>query len=1117
MTPLTPMSKYRQLRDDEATSSPTLMRRRSTSQPEVGFESPAPSAASSVSKSRTRKVRRKASSVKLSAAALWRTVVDAFGRQKASLSPRSVSWSTPDPLAQYPQNITRNQKYNAISFLPTVLYEQFKFFFNLYFLVIALSQFIPAFKIGLLFSYIAPLAFVLLVTLGKEAADDLERMRRDTEANSALYKRVNTDIEELEYLEDGDNAFEWVKSADLQVGDLILLEKDQRVPADCILLKTSDASGTCFIRTDQLDGETDWKMRIAVPTTQRLPNLSSLVSYPASVYAEKPSKDIHTFLGTFSSATAPQKEPLTIENTLWANTVVASPGILTALILYTGPETRAVLNTSFPPQKVGLLDLEINRLSKILAIVSLLLSLLLVALDGFKGAWAVTTFRFLILFSSIIPISLRVNLDMGKTVYSRQIMADQDIKGTVVRTSTIPEELGRVGYLLTDKTGTLTRNEMELKKLHMGTMAFAGEEGMTEVRRVVREGAGGDSTAGKGRDIGVRVRDIVFALGLCHNVTPVLADDGGVEYQASSPDEVAIVKWTAQVGLSLHHRSLTHIHLHLDSIRPEPASSGWSQNVQQLISPLSSSPTHTSAPLLPKILSYKILHTFPFTSESKRMGIILRDEATHEIWFFVKGADGVMAPLVRYNDWLEEECGNMAREGLRTLVIARRRLTEDEFRSFDQIYTEALVDVTAARGDKVRNALRKIEHDLELLGLTGVEDKLQEDVKLTLELLRNAGLKIWMLTGDKIETAQCIAVSSKLVARNQGIHIISKMTDPIAALDELDLLRNRTDLALIIDGESLHTFTTHHKAAFISTALLLSVVICCRCSPTQKADMTYMIRAATTKGRVCAIGDGGNDVSMIQAADVGVGIVGKEGKQASLAADFSVTQFSYLTKLLLWHGRNSYKRSAKLGQFVFHRGLIISVMQAVFSAIFYYAPIPLYQGLLLVGYATAYTMAPVFSLVLDRDLSEDMALLYPELYKDLRKGRSLSYRTFFTWLTISVYQGGAIMLLSLMLFETEFVNIVSISFTSLIFNELLMVAFEINTWHPWMIYSEIVTVLVYIGSMWILTTDFDMAFILTWNFVWKVLVITAVSALPLYAMKLVNRKLNPPSYTKIMD
>jgi len=125
-------------------------------------------------------------------------------------------------------------------------------------------------------------------------------------------------------------------------------------------------------------------------------------------------------------------------------------------------------------------------------------------------------------------------------------------------------------------------------------------------------------------------------------------------------------------------------------------------------------------------------------------------------------------------------------------------------------------------------------------------------------------------------------------------------------------------------------------------------------------------------------------------ASLGVGIVGKEGKQASLAADFSVTQFSHLTKLLMWHGRNSYRRSAKLAQFVIHRGLIISVMQAVFSAIFYFAPIALYQGWLMIGYATIYTMAPVFSLVLDTDVNEDLALIYPELYKELTKVRAES-------------------------------------------------------------------------------------------------------------------------------
>lgn len=224
------------------------------------------------------------------------------------------------------------------------------------------------------------------------------------------------------------------------------------------------------------------------------------------------------------------------------------------------------------------------------------------------------------------------------------------------------------------------------------------------------------------------------------------------------------------------------------------------------------------------------------------------------------------------------------------------------------------------------------------------------------------------------------------------------------AYDALEFLRNKTDSCLLIDGESLALFLSVYQTEFISLAVQLPAVIACRCTPTQKADIARLIRTHTKK-RICCIGDGGNDVSMIQAADVGVGIVGKEGRQASLAADFSVEQFCHLTKLLVWHGRNSYKRSAKLAQFVMHRGLVISVCQTMFSIASRFEPIALYQGWLLVGYASVYTMAPVFSLVLDRDVDERLANLYPELYKELTEGKSLSYRTFFVWVLVSVYQG----------------------------------------------------------------------------------------------------------------
>ncbi|KAL1741990.1 hypothetical protein HDZ31DRAFT_84446 [Schizophyllum fasciatum] len=1004
--------------------------------------------------------------------------------------------------SRFPPNIVRNQKYNLFTFFPIVFYEQFKFFFNLYFLLVALSQFVPALKIGYIVTYVAPLAFVLFVTMGKEAYDDYKRNLRDREANSAKYLILTppSQAEEESALNADANYLDThintrsVPSSSLRVGDLIRLEKNQRVPADVVLLHTSDASGTCFIRTDQLDGETDWKLRVAVPECQKLPE-GSLPKLEAEIYADAPTKDIHTFVGTFTLNKAPivdgdtqgvplqtippSVSPLTAENVLWANTVLAS-GSAVGFVIYTGAETRAVMNTSHPETKVGLLDIEINRLAKILCLVTFLLSIVLVALNGFRGLWYVYIFRFLILFSSIIPISLRVNLDMGKTVYGYEIMHDPEIPNTIVRTSTLPEELGRIQYLLSDKTGTLTQNEMEMRKLHMGTMAF-GYDSMDEVSHQLAVAFGAQEHPRR-RDMSSRVRDVVLSLALCHNVTPVTNDDGSVGYQASSPDEVAIVQWTQSVGLTLVFRDRTRIELQ----------------------------TPTGARM-----AFDVLDIFPFTSESKRMGIVVRDAASGEVTFLQKGADVVMARIVQRNDWLEEETGNMAREGLRTLVMARKRLGTGTYDEFAEAYRAASVRLEGRNEAMASVVAKYLEHDLELLGLTGVEDKLQDDVKSTLELLRNAGIKIWMLTGDKVETARCIAISTKLVARNQYIHEVAKLRTADEVRDQLEFLQSKLDCCLVIDGESLQLCLNLFKNEFIEIATKLSAVVACRCSPTQKADVARLIRAHTRK-RVCCIGDGGNDVSMIQAADVGVGIVGKEGKQASLAADFSVTQFSHLTKLLLWHGRNSYRRSAKLAQFVIHRGLIISIMQAVFSAIFYFAPIALYQGWLMVGYATVYTMAPVFSLVLDRDVNEDLALLYPELYKELTKGRSLSYKTFFVWCMISLYQGAAIMIMSLVLFETEFLHIVSISFTALILNELIMVALEITTWHLYMVISEVVTLAIYAGSIVFLPEYFDLNFVITTGFLWKTAVIVCISALPLYIIKLIRSRFAPAASSKLL-
>lgn len=981
----------------------------------------------------------------------------------------------------YVSNAVSNAKYNPITFIPVILYEQFKFFFNLYFLLVALSQIVPQLRIGFLSSYIVPLAFVLTVTMMKEASDDIARRRRDLEQNNELYEVLSRSTGAAQEISH-------VALKNLKVGDLVRLHKDRRIPADMVLIQSSDANGEAFIKTDQLDGETDWKLRIACPVTQNITDLSRLV-HDTSLIVGKPQKSIHSFSGKLllhQSGASNKIVPLTVDQTLWANTVLAS-GTAVGMIVYTGIETRQQLNTTMTGVKTGLLENEINGILKMLCVSVFLLSVGLVLGQTFplKKTWYIDILRYLILFSSIIPVSLRVNLDLAKSVYASQIQKDAEIPDTIVRTSTIPEDLGRIEYLLSDKTGTLTQNEMEMKKLHLGTVCYAGDT-LDIVREYVEKQFFVDAGGSKRRDLSGKVADLALVLATCHNVTPA-EEDGVCFYQAASPDEVAIVQFCESIGLKLVKRDRTSLTLLHVSTRRE--------------------------------VVYDILYNFPFNSDTKRMGVVVKDRSKDEIYFMQKGADTVMARIVNYSDWLEEETGNMAREGLRTLVIGRKRLSNTIYKAFVKDYEEASLSMHNRESVMQKVISQYLETDVELMGLTGVEDKLQNNVKSSIELLRNAGIKIWMLTGDKVETAKCVAISAKLISRGQLVHQITKVTHPDMALSQLDQLKNNPNAVLLIDGESIAIFMNHYPVEFFGVCLGLPAVIACRCTPQQKADIAVAIKKTTGK-RVCCIGDGGNDVSMIQCADVGVGIVGKEGKQASLAADFSIEQFHFLLKLLLWHGRNSYKRSAKLAQFIIHRGLIISVAQALFSISSHFEPLALYQGWIMVGYSTFYTMAPVFSLTLDRDIDEKLTKLYPELYKELTLGKSLSYKTFFMWVLISLFQGVMIQLLSQAFKGLEpenFLALVSISFTALVLNELFMVALTVNTWNRVMVGTIVITFTIYVLLVPFLTDYFDLDYMTSVSFIWQLALILVVSLFPVWLGHAINRKLRPPSYAKVQQ
>ena len=1027
-------------------------------------------------------------------------------------------------------NKIENQKYNLITFIPVVLYNQFKQFGNFFYLIMSVSQFFEELKVGFLFTYISPLAIVVTISMLKELYDDINRRIQDKKTNSTMITvlKGNSINNELLIMEK--------QAANLLVGDIIELKKDTRVPADIIVLKTYNESNDnqAFIRTDQLDGETDWKLRKAPESTQKM-SKSEIVNCIGKLECEPPSKLIYNFQGTLTIGNE-IKEPLNLENTIWASTVIASQGVL-GIVIYTGKESRARMNSSTPKLKIGVLDQELNKTNVYLFIIMLLLSLILTFLKGFIFSWK-TLFifiKFMILFCAIIPIALRVNLDVSKTWFSYVINKDDSIPETIARNSTIPEELGRVSYVFSDKTGTLTKNEMIFKKISMSNDNF-GENNFNELKEILEEecskydaplldlynlfkendnndeneiqndGESKDEINTKEikrkknkirRERNKIIRDTITAMLLCNNVTPIIdeIDKEKITYQASSPDEIALVKFAETLNMKLFYRT------------------------DKLIKIKNTTGT---------IEEFEILANFPFSSETKRMGIILKSKKYGHIIFYLKGAENVMKNYAKeeYIGYINENAENLATKGLRTLVLTQKLITEEEFNKWNIEFKEASTSMEN-RKEKMAQTISKLENNMDFLCVTGVEDLLQDEVATTIENLRNAGMKIWMLTGDKVETATCISISAGIKGKHQKIFtlksddIISEdKNETISKLKEQFNEYNKKNTVeshiFIIDGELLDLSLKNCEKEFFETTKNSPSVVCCRCSPTQKRIVVKTIKNYIKNARTAAVGDGGNDVAMIQEADVGIGIVGKEGLQASLAADYSIKEFKSLNILLLWWGRLAYKNTSTLANFVIHKGLIISINQFIFSLMFYYNAVALYNGMLSLGYSTVFTCLPAISILLDQDIDKENVLKFPTLYRILLKGRELNLKNFLWWLFKSVVQSGIIMFGAMILFsEHLFLKIVTVSFTALIYLELLNVYMEINKFHRFMWFALLSTCAVYTLSLLIFPNVLDIAYIFKLDIFWRIVLISIIAWAPFFITSRLKKILFPQEIEKL--
>ena len=1042
-------------------------------------------------------------------------------------------------------NKIENNKYNLITFIPVVLFNQFRQFGNLFYLLMSASQFFDELSVGFLFTYISPLAIVVTVSMLKELYDDINRRIQDKKTNSTLITvlQINEISGQLEKIQK--------KASDLLIGDIIELKKDSRVPADIILLKTFNESNDnqAFIRTDQLDGETDWKLRKAPEFTQNKTEFDILNSN-IELECEPPSKLIYNFEGLLSienDNNEKQNEALNLENTVWASTVIASQGVI-GIIVYTGRESRARMNSSTPKLKIGILDQELNKANVYLFIIMFIMSGILTVLKGFYPTMIFIFIRFIVLFCGIIPIALRVNLDVSNSFFSYVIDRDESIPETIARNSTIPEELGRISYVFSDKTGTLTKNEMIFKKIAMSTEQFdensfndlkgilndeceVNDAPLLDIVKILNEtktlNENNNSNNNDENDISTSsnnikendnnnksenpkkikskfrrnrnklIRDTISSMVLCNNVTPIIdeLDPEKITYQASSPDEVALVKFAETLNMKLIHRTDKEIKI--------KNSNG-------------------------DIEEYEVLANFPFSSDTKRMGIILKNKKHGHIIYYLKGAENVMMKFVKkeYEGYIRENAENLAVKGLRTLVLSQKIISQEDFDKWNTEYKDALTSMTN-RKEKISNVISKIENNLDFLCVTGVEDLLQDEVATTIDNLRNAGMKIWMLTGDKVETATCISISAGIKAKNHKIYTVkfddlphdneeNTITELENCFKEFNTKNNIEPHIFIIDGDTLDLALKKCEQNFFETVKNAPSVVCCRCSPTQKRIIVKTIKKYINNARTAAVGDGGNDVAMIQEADVGIGIVGKEGLQASLAADYSIKEFKSLNILLLWWGRIAYKNTSTMANFVIHRGLIISLNQFIFSLIFYYDAVALYNGLLSLGYSTIFTCLPSISVLLDRDIAKENVLKFPTLYKILLKGRELNFKNFLFWFFKSAFQSSVIMFGAIFLFQDNlFLKIVTVSFTALIYLEILNVYMEINKFHWFMWVSLSSTCIVYTLTLWLLPYYLDIVYVFQKDIFWRILLLSLIAWAPFFIFNRIKKWLFPQEIEKL--
>ncbi|KAI7856242.1 hypothetical protein BDC45DRAFT_63075 [Circinella umbellata] len=883
-----------------------------------------------------------------------------------------------------------------------------------------------------------------------------------------------------------------VRWQDVMVGDYIMLRNNDDVPADMVILSTSETDNLCYIETQNLDGETNLKARQGLAATGDLKTVHDCERARFYIESEPPHANLYQYSGALrwdidqpeeneTTVSHQKTEAVTYNNVLLRGCVLRNTEWLIGVVVFTGDDTKIMLNQGKTPSKRSKIQKETNphviANFVVLAIICIISSIMdsvqfhdpgsapffdfnkrgtNATYDGFITFWVT-----LILYQNIVPISLYISVEIVKTIAAYFFYADIDMyyeptdTPCIPKTWNIPDDLGQIEYIFSDKTGTLTQNVMEFRKCTIDGVSYGQgiteatlgaekrlqgtheknvsnptstpprddnesglsmpQEELDEMEKIKKEMYQKQQSLFENTHIGhhptfgdlqffddlkdgnsqhaMAMIHFMSALALCHTVIaerPEEENPNYIEYRATSPDEAALVATARDLGFVFLGRDANTL------------------NVE----------------IMGEVKHFELLNVLEFNSTRKRMSVIVKPKESDRIMLLCKGADSVIferlcsdfgnqAELEKSQKKLQEltlqDLENFANEGLRTLCLSWRFISPEEYKAWNKDYQEACSSIYN-REEKVDAVCEEIETDMLLMGGTAIEDKLQEGVPETIAELAQSGIRLWVLTGDKTETAINIGFACNLITNDMRM-IILKASDRESTKKQLtDALHqvnssNGQKIALVIDGTTLrYALEPATRETLLRIGMKCASVVCCRVSPKQKAQVVTLVKKGL-KVMTLAIGDGANDVSMIQEANVGVGISGVEGRQAVMASDYAIAQFRFLRKLLLVHGRWSYLRISEMVMGFFYKNIVWTFVLFWYQIFCQWTGSMIFDYSLVTLYNLIFTSLPIiFMGIWDQDLSAETSLRYPELYRmGLRNDKFKIWRF---WATIfdSIFQ-----------------------------------------------------------------------------------------------------------------